>query len=624
MAIIDLPILYVPDPLKGRPLFNSQIFVGEPDFDPEVVINQKQLNVIQEDGTVVPVAQPFVVGAGGVPVYLGQTVRLDVDGNYSLKILDRLGAQKYFIENVLEGTPITIEEISSYTGYETLTTSDMANSILHDGTVVVMKVGDIIHNKAFSTGNDGGGTYDAVSTSSVTPNTFDIIIGVADDSISFELRIEAGGGVKTSTMGINPAQPDNHTRLERASTLAKALGTFINPDHVSPCLMSETPTIEAPIASDRPIRSAVFEQSDNTKSVLIFSAGMDFFHTHNFTAKYTTPLAVHTLPAISLLGDNHNAMFSNIHTDGGAYGIYSQNAGFFQTYLMCRFENTSTAHLRIDGPSTTVNITNCGGFNNKTTTATACLWLKEVGEVNINTYETGQGKVNQLIVSDSVFNLEITALHWENTEIVSSAFNLSNCSASIRGLYMQNIKIPTATTVPLISNFKSTIQISNITRRDHAPDGDLSFMVAVQAGIMNNSDTVVELSGSIDLDDFTMTGTYTDVDDVDQSITSQQLMRLDAPKTKIFSVSNVAPNTDIAFPFNGSKPAFMQVVLGGTIQGITDIFDGSLAVPTALTGGGSTTNASFRYRWVEADGTLGVANKDIQIICHYPKGWFAL
>ena len=34
MSIINWDILYINDPLRGRPLFNGQIYVGEPDLDP--------------------------------------------------------------------------------------------------------------------------------------------------------------------------------------------------------------------------------------------------------------------------------------------------------------------------------------------------------------------------------------------------------------------------------------------------------------------------------------------------------------------------------------------------------------------------------------------------------------
>jgi len=115
MSVINWNILYLPDPDKGRPLFSGQIYVGEPDLDPEDgngnPINSKQLNVIQEDGTVVPVNQPFILSAGGVPQYNGAPVRLDVAGNYSIKILNKLGAQTYYIENVYEGQPVTVETL---------------------------------------------------------------------------------------------------------------------------------------------------------------------------------------------------------------------------------------------------------------------------------------------------------------------------------------------------------------------------------------------------------------------------------------------------------------------------------------------------------------------------------
>lgn len=111
MSLIDFPILYINDPLQGRTLFYGKIFVGEPDLDPEVVGNQKQLRIVQENGTKVDVPQPFILSAGGSPVYNGATVRLDVDGNYSLKILDKSGEQTYYIHNVFEGQPITIDDI---------------------------------------------------------------------------------------------------------------------------------------------------------------------------------------------------------------------------------------------------------------------------------------------------------------------------------------------------------------------------------------------------------------------------------------------------------------------------------------------------------------------------------
>ena len=110
MSVINWPILYINDPLVGRPLFKGQVFVGIPDLDPEDgngnPINSKQLRVVLENGSKVDVGQPFELSQGGNPVYNGKAVRLDVDGNYSIKILNNNKVQKYYIENVFEGAPV--------------------------------------------------------------------------------------------------------------------------------------------------------------------------------------------------------------------------------------------------------------------------------------------------------------------------------------------------------------------------------------------------------------------------------------------------------------------------------------------------------------------------------------
>ena len=169
MAVIQFPLLYVPNPTLGRPLFNCQIFVGEPDLDPEIVGNQKQLNVIQEDGTVVPVSQPFVTSAGGVPTYNGKTVLLDVDGNYSFKVLDNLGVQKYYIQNVFSGTPITgldlINDLSQ--AHEFATVAE------YKAFTTAFPVGKVVNTLEFATGKGGGASYTVIASG--TENAYNII-----------------------------------------------------------------------------------------------------------------------------------------------------------------------------------------------------------------------------------------------------------------------------------------------------------------------------------------------------------------------------------------------------------------------------------------------------------------
>ena len=97
LNLVELSPGYYPNSSRGRPLATADIYVGKPDLDPEIVVNQKQLSVQQEDGTIVAVTQPIHTSAGGVPQYAGSPVVLLVEGDYSLKVLDSSGVQIYYV-----------------------------------------------------------------------------------------------------------------------------------------------------------------------------------------------------------------------------------------------------------------------------------------------------------------------------------------------------------------------------------------------------------------------------------------------------------------------------------------------------------------------------------------------
>lgn len=112
MSTVTFPVIYFNDPTKGRPVFFGQVYIGIADLDPQVLANQKEVSYIQEDGTLVTAIQPILLSAGGSPIYNGAPVALDVDGSYSLKVLDKLGSQVYYISSTnSEGSSsITAEE----------------------------------------------------------------------------------------------------------------------------------------------------------------------------------------------------------------------------------------------------------------------------------------------------------------------------------------------------------------------------------------------------------------------------------------------------------------------------------------------------------------------------------
>ncbi|WP_338511335.1 phage tailspike protein [Erwinia aphidicola] len=84
-----------------KALANGRIYVGEPDTDPTIPSNQKQIFLLNESGSSVPIPQPVVINSGGHAVYGGQLIRkLSTDGNYSMAIYDAYGAQEYYFDNM--------------------------------------------------------------------------------------------------------------------------------------------------------------------------------------------------------------------------------------------------------------------------------------------------------------------------------------------------------------------------------------------------------------------------------------------------------------------------------------------------------------------------------------------
>lgn len=84
---------------------NGKIFIGTPDTDPTIPANQIQVYVENEDGSLVPVAQPIVINAGGFPVLSGQIRKFVTVQNYSMLIQDVYGAQQFYFEDVAKYDP---------------------------------------------------------------------------------------------------------------------------------------------------------------------------------------------------------------------------------------------------------------------------------------------------------------------------------------------------------------------------------------------------------------------------------------------------------------------------------------------------------------------------------------
>lgn len=95
LNIVTLGFEYFPDPSKNKPLSNGFLYIGEPDLDPTIPSNQKDV-YYDPDGLTLA-QQPISLSTGGVPTYNGNPVILYIDSDYSLLAQDKNEQQAYYV-----------------------------------------------------------------------------------------------------------------------------------------------------------------------------------------------------------------------------------------------------------------------------------------------------------------------------------------------------------------------------------------------------------------------------------------------------------------------------------------------------------------------------------------------
>lgn len=211
--VVEMPIYYFGDFTKGRPIFNADIFVGEPDTDPEILINQKQVTLQLEDGTEVPVSQPINTGPGGYVTHNGSAATMFVDGNYSIKVLNSLGAQIYYFENFFS-RPAS----SGISASRVDTVADMVATSFAVGEFVDTSgynaIGDAGNNSYEIEANTGqsidGGQYILLNNGNVASGLF------------------PGGKIYANQFGASSTLPDSSAAIQAATDfLASTVGGFL-------------------------------------------------------------------------------------------------------------------------------------------------------------------------------------------------------------------------------------------------------------------------------------------------------------------------------------------------------------------------------------------------------------
>lgn len=216
MTLVALNIAYFPDPTIGRPVFNGSVFVGTPGTDPTIEANQKQVTLRQENGTEVPVSQPVLTGAGGVPIFNGSPVELLVDGNYSLTVLNSKDSQVYHIDNTFSGAPVTVDR--PILSYQFDTVADMKTGTLPDSDSLDLVPGYLVETKGYYIAGDGGGASYFIVAPQAVDGFGDHLLGNGNVAL-----IQVSGAVHIRQYGVRNSI-DSTSELQACSDAS--LGIF--------------------------------------------------------------------------------------------------------------------------------------------------------------------------------------------------------------------------------------------------------------------------------------------------------------------------------------------------------------------------------------------------------------
>ncbi|HHL2498128.1 TPA: phage tailspike protein [Yersinia enterocolitica] len=104
-VVVSMPSQLFTMPRKFGAVFNGKIYIGLIDTDPTIPSNQIQVYLENEDGSLVPMAQPIIINAGGYPVYNGQIAKFVTVEGHSMAVYDALNVQQFYFPNVLKYDP---------------------------------------------------------------------------------------------------------------------------------------------------------------------------------------------------------------------------------------------------------------------------------------------------------------------------------------------------------------------------------------------------------------------------------------------------------------------------------------------------------------------------------------
>lgn len=313
MSIFASPFAYLPQYVKDKAIAGGYMYFGESAKDP--INYPKSVYIVQEDGSNVEAEQPISIGAGGVPVYNGSPISLDIEGTYSLLIQDANEQQIYY--HAVNGTTSLYSETDlraaaialgvSLSDIGTVLVTDDEGTSLDDAEYIIntttlqtyvmdssIPAGSTVVSLTDNVLVASSGSYTLTATSDVLTNTIadtvenDVgIIAYFHDSGDKDGWLELDGSTYSRTTDVllyNYADAagmvmDEATKTASPLTYAAYFGdgdgstTFSLPNHHLGTFMRGTPTSDA---------------LDGAKTHGEYETGQNLAHTHTYNSFSTS------------------------------------------------------------------------------------------------------------------------------------------------------------------------------------------------------------------------------------------------------------------------------------------------------------------------------------------------
>ena len=474
-SIVQMEGGYYPFFDKGQPIAGGQLYVGLSGFDPEPIGNQIAVQAVQQDGSTVPMAQPITLSAGGVPSLNGANVVLVTDGDYSMKVLDKIGGLAYYHPRRALGAPL-----------------DISDSVRVFATVAIAKeqtykLGQLVQTIENTAGNGGGAEY--VVEPLGTPDGFG---DHATDDGNFQITLIIDGVLNIKEFGLIDGA-DNTAAITAGISRA---------------------------ATDPTIRKVEFPAGDSIISAVI----RQLLFTDNFTVDFSGHVFTVTANVSFIFGDAANnaelAVPNNNHLTviGGEFNQASDTTDrtylhiYDTRWLVLRdtvINNVGNGAITIGNTMWDFEIDNISGTGINGNSTRRAIWLNGAGVVGYlsqvidtstfvrnatNPRTLQRGSIHDCKLLDQSYGIYlINAIDIEvhHNDIRMNAVGANRCIAfnndSINGDVHHNYMESSVSATGIIATQGATVDIShNNFKGDFGGNRDIYVQYAAEANISHN------------------------------------------------------------------------------------------------------------------------------------------